>query len=251
MVFEGGLAASRSYWALVQPAVAAGAHSVVYDRSGLGRSAPDPHPRTLRRLADDLGDLLDHLGHGPYVLVGHSWGGPAVRLAAAAAPERIAGLVLVDPTDEACDLFFTNTMRRVEKVGQVASAALARVGLLKLAYRGLISALPTDAGKDMLAEGFSVGTMRTRAAELASVPSDLTDLRENPPHLPDVPVTVISGGRTSPGLHKRIRTAADASHEYRAQQSPQGRHVYANQSGHMVPVTEPGLIATEIMRLLQ
>ena len=74
--------------------------AVVYDRSGLGRSPADPKSRTLHRLASDL---LDHLGHGPFVLVAHSWGGPIVRVAAAASPGRVAGLVLVDQTDEGCD----------------------------------------------------------------------------------------------------------------------------------------------------
>jgi pimeloyl-ACP methyl ester carboxylesterase len=46
------------------------------------------------------------------VLVGHSWGGPIVRVAAAGVPERIAGLVLVDQTDEGCDMFFSSASER-------------------------------------------------------------------------------------------------------------------------------------------
>ncbi|GAA4523627.1 alpha/beta fold hydrolase [Amycolatopsis samaneae] len=250
VVFEGGLAASRSYWAPVQSAVAAWAPAVVYDRSGLGRSAPDPGPRPLTRLAADLGELLDHLGPGPFVLAGHSWGGPIVRLAAAARPGRIAGLVLVDPSEESCDLVFEPAMRRAEKIGQTVSAALARAGLLGLAYRGLLAALPDDARRDMRAEGFTVDAIRTRAAELASVVPDLTAMREHPPELPDVPVTVISGALTAPGMGRKVRDAANASHEFRATRSAKGKHVLARKSGHMVPVTEPGLIAAEIRALL-
>ncbi|GAA1972096.1 alpha/beta hydrolase [Amycolatopsis minnesotensis] len=250
VVFEGGLAASRSYWATVQGELAAWAPSVVYDRSGLGRSPADGRPRRLTRLAQDLGEVLDHLGQGPFVLVGHSWGGPIVRVAAAAEPGRIAGLVLVDPTDESCDLLFTPSIRRAEKVGQVGSAALARLGLLGVAFRGLLASLPADAAADMRAEGFTVAAMRTRAAELASVEQDLRSLRENTPELGEIPVTVISAGKTSAGMNARVRALADASHEYRASRSSRGRHVHAGLSGHMVPETEPGLIADEIRRLL-
>ncbi|MFD9959429.1 alpha/beta fold hydrolase [Amycolatopsis sp. NPDC058986] len=250
VVFEGGLAANRSYWAPVQAVVAEWAPAVVYDRSGLGRSAPDPGPRSLDRLAADLGAVLDHLGTGPFILVGHSWGGPIVRLAAAARPGRISGLVLVDPSDESCDLIFQPAMRRAEKIGQVVSATLARAGLLGFAYRGLLAALPEDARRDMRAEGFTVGTMRTRAAELASVVPDLLAMRENPPELPGIPVTVISGALTAPGMGRRVRDAATASHEYRATRSAGGRHVLARKSGHMVPATEPGLIAAEVRRLV-
>lgn len=248
VVFEGGLAASRSYWATVQGELSA--PSVVYDRSGLGRSAADGRPRRLTRLAQDLGELLDHLGQGPFVLVGHSWGGPVVRIAAAADPARVAGLVLVDPTDESCDLLFTPAIRRAEKIGQVGSAVLARAGLLHRTFRGLLASLPADAATDMRAEAFTVAAMRTRAAELASVAQDLRSLRENTPELGGVPVTVISAGRTSAGMNARVRALADASHEYRAGRSVRGRHVRATRSGHMVLETEPGLIADEIRRLL-
>lgn len=156
VVFEAGLAASRSYWALVQQPVAGSARVVVYDRSGLGRSAPDPTgARDLPRLADDLGDLLDHLGPGPFVLVGHSWGGLIVRLAAAARPERIAGLVLVDPTDEACDLLFERSVRRREKIQYRIGVLLARLGVFGFLYRRMTAALPPDAAADMHAEAFT------------------------------------------------------------------------------------------------
>jgi hypothetical protein len=35
-----------------------------------------------------------------------------------------------------------------------------------------------------------------------------------------------------------------------AAQSPRGRHVIAQSSGHFVPLTEPDLVAAEIARLL-
>ncbi|MDT8913279.1 alpha/beta hydrolase [Amycolatopsis sp. PS_44_ISF1] len=249
VVFEGGLAAGRSYWATVQGEVAKWASSVVYDRSGLGRSPADPGPRPLAKLAADLGALLDHLGPGPYLLAGHSWGGPIARIAAAARPERIAGLVLVDPTDEACELLFRPSTRRVERIGQVVSSALARAGLLAVAHRELLASLPADARADLRAEGFTPAAMRTRAAELASVAADLTALRDHPVDRPELPLTVISAGLASAGMNRRVRAEVDASHAHRVGLARHGRHVHAHRSGHLVPMSEPGLIAEEIRRL--
>ncbi|MER7760516.1 alpha/beta hydrolase [Streptomyces sp. NPDC097619] len=249
VVLEGGLACSRSYWAPVQERLAPFVTTVVYDRSGLGSSAPDPAPRTLARLAADLGDLLAHLGPRPYVLAGHSWGGPVVRLAAAARPERIAGVVLLDPTEETCDLVFSPAMRRQERFGQRASAALARAGLLAHAYRGLLAALPPDAAADMRREGFTPAAMRTRAAELASVVPDLTGLLHHPPELPGIPLTVVSAGRTSVGMGHKVRAAATASHAHRAGLASRGRHVTVGHGDHMLPLTAPGAVAEEILRL--
>ncbi|MCL6286346.1 alpha/beta fold hydrolase [Streptomyces sp. 43Y-GA-1] len=254
VVFESGLAAGRSSWAGAQAELAEVAPTVVYDRSGLGRSpaAPAGVSRRLDALAGDLGDLLDHLERvgpgGPFLLVGHSWGGPLVRLAAAAQPARVAGLVLVDPTDESCDLLFRPSMRRTERIGQLVTVALARLGLLGRAYRSLTAALPPDAAADMRAEGYTVAMTRTRGRELEDTAGDLRALLENPPGLAGLPVTVVSAGRVSPGMPQSVRDRATASHAYRARQSPHGRHVVLPEADHMVLTTSTAELAEEIRR---
>ncbi|CCH30907.1 alpha/beta hydrolase [Actinosynnema sp. NPDC047251] len=252
VVFEAGMAATRSFWALVQPRVARWARAVAYDRAGLGRSAPDPGPRTVDHLAADLNALLDHLGPGPFVLVAHSGGGPVVRVAAAARPERVAGLVLVDTTDEACDLLFNRTFRRAERVAQRASAVLARVGLLGFAFRKQVRAFPPDVLAEIRAEAFTPAAMRTRGRELTALVAATTAFRERPPVLPaDIPVTSISGMRADSGMPRAFRLAATESHRFRADRSAHGRWVPAHESGHNVVVTEPGLIADEVRLLLE
>lgn len=82
-----------------------------YDRPGtatatgtgfdLSRSTPLVNDATVGDSAEDLARLLRASGApGPYVLVGHSLGGPIVRLYAAAHPEQVAGLVFIDAMSE-------------------------------------------------------------------------------------------------------------------------------------------------------
>ena len=106
VVFEAGMGVPRNSGVRSRRSSPSMTATVVYDRSGLGQSPPDP-PATSPALVDDLVDVLGHLGDGPFVLVGHSWGGPIIRVRASRVPERIAGLVLVDQTDEGCELFFS------------------------------------------------------------------------------------------------------------------------------------------------
>ena len=95
----------------VFPAVAGFARVCAYDRPGtataseagyeLSRSTPLGSAATVGDSAADLDRLLTASGEaGPYLLVGHSLGGPIVRLYAAAHPEEVAGFVFVDALSE-------------------------------------------------------------------------------------------------------------------------------------------------------
>src|SRR5262249_13005713 len=66
------------------------------------RSTPVPQPTTTQDAVRDLHALLRAAGErGPYVLVGHSFGGLVARLYARTYPDEGAGVVLADPASEA------------------------------------------------------------------------------------------------------------------------------------------------------
>ncbi|KAA8885515.1 alpha/beta hydrolase [Nocardia colli] len=251
VVFEAGSAVARWSWAMVQPGVARFARAVAYDRSGLGRSAPDLTDRTLSRMADDLNEVLDHFGPGRFVLVGHSAGGPIVRLAAARRLDRIAGLVLIDPTDEAADVLFGPGFRRLERGAIAVSGVLARLGLMKVLFRGQLRAAPDDVRRDMEREAFLPSVIRTQRQQARTFLDELATWRGNPPDHESVPVTVISGALAGEGMNAAMRAAAIASHAHRADRSPLGRHVMAENSCHNVPATDPDLIVREIARMVR
>ena len=78
-----------------------------YDRPGTpvgekpSRSDPVRQPTTAGEAVADLHALLSGAGEaGPYVLVGHSYGGLVARLYASTYPEDVSGLVLVDALTE-------------------------------------------------------------------------------------------------------------------------------------------------------
>ena len=95
-----GQGPTTSSWELMAGEFAAdGHHLCAYDRAGVGGS--DPAPEASRTTEDQVTDLVALLDAAdlqePVVLAAHSLGShPAVGLVARA-PERVAGVVLVDP----------------------------------------------------------------------------------------------------------------------------------------------------------
>ena len=78
-----------------------------YDKPNVlgSRSEHAPTPRDAAGMADELAALLDAAAvPDPYVIVGHSDGGMVAQLFAAAHPDQIAGIVLVDSAHEDQDL---------------------------------------------------------------------------------------------------------------------------------------------------
>src|SRR5246127_4164963 len=97
VVFDSGWEDWAPVWALVQPRVARWTRACSYDRAGAGFSDPGSLPRTSVRIADELRSALRHAGvPGPYILVGHAFGGDNVRTFAQLYPGEVAGLVLVE-----------------------------------------------------------------------------------------------------------------------------------------------------------
>jgi pimeloyl-ACP methyl ester carboxylesterase len=87
-------------WADVDKQVAEFATVVTYDRMGVGASEPFLHESpTATEHAHNLATLLDLLPvKQPVILVGWSWGGLIAQQFAALYPQKVAGLLLMDPS---------------------------------------------------------------------------------------------------------------------------------------------------------
>ena len=101
VVIEMGFEEFSSDWGMVQDPVAKFARVCSYDRAGYAWSDPGPMPRTFAQINLELRSALAHSGeHGPYILVGHSYGGGVVRNFALSYPKQVAGMVFVDIVSE-------------------------------------------------------------------------------------------------------------------------------------------------------
>ncbi|MEV4097455.1 alpha/beta fold hydrolase [Streptosporangium saharense] len=218
VVFEAGGTGSRTTWGLVQGKVAERTATLSYDRAGFGRSEPDPGPRTLDRIVDDLSDLIDSVSTGPCLLVGHSLGGPISRSYARRRPDRVVGLVLVDQTAEDCGFYYSKAFQHVGTLSHwIFTTPMARMGLLgAMARRTLYRNFPEPMLREIRQEKFSPAALHAHRSETRHLAAGLDAMRtlQDEHALPDIPVTLISARRSSRGMwselavsHQRLAAA--------------------------------------------
>lgn len=92
-----GLGGSAENWAAVGPRLSDHARVVALDLAGFGKTPPGARGATVEANADLVLSVVDHLDLGPVTLVGNSMGGLISILAATSRPDRVQGLVLVNP----------------------------------------------------------------------------------------------------------------------------------------------------------
>ncbi|XXF80032.1 alpha/beta hydrolase [Myxococcaceae bacterium GXIMD 01537] len=98
VVFESGFGQGAGAWKDVIADLGAQCRCIAYARAGLGKSGTDGKPKTIEEHVQDLGAVIDQLAPDTkVVLVGHSYGGLLATEFARLHPERLRGLVLVDP----------------------------------------------------------------------------------------------------------------------------------------------------------
>lgn len=98
VVFESGFGQGPEVWAKVITELGSECQCIAYARAGLGKSGTDGNPKTIPEHLDDLAAVMDALApNRKMILVGHSYGGLLATEFARLHPERLQGLVLVDP----------------------------------------------------------------------------------------------------------------------------------------------------------
>ena len=253
VVFEAGMSAPAASWVHTQREVSAHARTLAYDRAGYGGSDVHPADRTLDRIVDDLAALLDAVDErDPVVLVGHSWGGPILRVFADRFPGRVAGLVFVDAT-------LVEAMP--ERSARLAARSFAVLTLLaRLGATGIVKKVTvphafapeiSQADVEVLWRDYAcTQAMRAGHREALHILPALPLLRRlQDTGTPDVPVVVVNGGRVDRGM-KALRPAFNAAAERLAAAAPQGRFVVVPDAGHLVPQERPGPVRDAVLETL-
>lgn len=253
-VLEAGAVSFVEVWQRVQRGLAADARVCAYDRAGLGASDPAPGGFSSVRVRRDLKAALDAAGEkGPFILVGHSLGGIFVRGFAAAYPDDVAALVLVDPShedqharsDEAA-LGYFKKFRHMMRFMPYA----ARLGLLHFwnPLEGAVRPLDGGGRERALLYRQSPGTLAAASAELQAWDRIMDDIRRSPPP-PSIPTLVVSAGAI-PGRSDATKAAMLDLHKRLADHATVGRHSVIDGADHFSLLTDPET-AAQLVRIIQ
>jgi pimeloyl-ACP methyl ester carboxylesterase len=253
VVFEAGMSAPAASWVHTQREISARTRTLSYDRAGYGGSDPDPADRTLERIVDDLTALLDAVGaDGPVLLVGHSWGGPILRLFCERHPERVAGLVFVDASIAE---IMSDRDRRVLSRSFRVLGLLARLGRKQLIMKFTLprGASPIISAADLaiIARDYaSARAMRAGRREAAQIPSALPTMRRlQAAGTPDVPTICLLAGRIDRGTAHARGVINEVTTELMAA-LPRGRVVVVDDAGHLIPQEEPAVVRDAVLEIV-
>ena len=235
-------------WQRVQPGVAKFARVCSYDRAGTGWSDQGPQPRTSQQIVKELHALLNKAGvEGPYVLVGHSFGGVNMQLYASRYPDEVAGMVLVDSA--IADKDFLRAMEP-SFPSPVWLKFLATVGVTRLPY--------TLGG--VTDERAAISTHAKDIYELANYISSMgksyEEVRAAPMSLGDKPLIVLSAGsrgKMFPPISQkgsdRFNEAWTESQADLTQASRNSEQIIAKESGHNIQYDNPELVIDAIRQV--
>ena len=243
-----GVAEASPYWWPVQDRLAGFARVCSYDRPGMGWSDPVAGSQTMADRAAELRAVLAaaHVP-GPYVLVGHSYGGPLARLFARDHPELVAGMVLVDAPDESAmfrQSYLDFVRTRMKPMVTVMGLA-QRVGLLRLWSLIFPPDMPPDVRQALWATA--------RPANLAAARDELESILRGPQlfggSLGQRPLAVITHGKPFPAPFDVLDIGWAEGQRRLAALSGNSVLVVATNSSHMVHIDEPALVDDAIRRV--
>lgn len=99
VIIEGGASASTEYYYWLNEGLKDSLRVIRYDRAGNGYSDLSDETRNAETIAKELHQLLKKVGEKPpYILAGHSMGGPYIRIFTELYPDEVDALVFIDAT---------------------------------------------------------------------------------------------------------------------------------------------------------
>lgn len=228
VLLEAGGGADASYWDDLAPILAreTGATIVTYDRAGYGESDLPQTPYDIRQEVLGLWRGLEQLRFAnSLILLGHSWGGMLIPIAACEHPEAVRGLVFLDAMN-------------VEFIDAIGGAD-------GLNNHPLVQQFPIDRAHPEKLSKPQRAFLRIEAT-MHGVVAYMHTL-SIPSHIPVRAITAGIPWWPKPEENRAWRE----SHEHLAASVKDGKLLVAEHSAHLVPQDQPEIIMAAVAELVR
>jgi pimeloyl-ACP methyl ester carboxylesterase len=266
VILDSGLGVPAVGWNLVQTEVAKFTRVCSYDRAGYGWSGASSRPRTSAEIVKELHALLAAANEkGPYILVGHSFGGYNVRVYNGQYPNEVAGMVLVDASHEdqvarmspPLQAFMKKTTEDMQRQIKLAPL-LIRFGIARFAQRnqGEAPGVSKEFGREIIYLQLQPKFIDASTSEMSLFSESANEVR-TAGNLGDKPLVVLTAGKMAPASQMPAgfpKKEFDDFHEIwvndlqvkESQLSTHGKRIMVPDSTHMIPFERPDTIVAAI-----
>jgi pimeloyl-ACP methyl ester carboxylesterase len=250
-------------WTAVHDSIARTTRTCTYSRAGIMWSDPAP-ALTPQGMADDLHAALAAGGeHAPFVLVGHSLGGPISLIHTGAYGDEVAGLVMVDAThpdqlNRFRTIGITPENAGVRVLGIVA--ALSWTGVVRLAGGGGEPMPNQSMDASMAQRAWTPRSLGAAIAELRAL-EDILAAAATVQSLGDRPLVVLTAMRPMTEANREAAgiTEEQASrqrdiwlelHREEAAWSTAGRQIVVPDVSHYIQFDRPDLVISSVVEVV-
>lgn len=277
VVIESALGACMGEWFHIAEKLSAAYTVLLYERGGINLSKKSIKERTALNIAYELCELLEHLPHNDkIIIIAHSQGGLYAQQFARLYPEKLKGLILLDPLSAndntfkdllAHDEFKKSGVDKFSRLGILKAMAKMHLGFL---LKVLMKSAPPfyyynfepETKKYILNSFTKVGTYETAMEEykLAHEEKHIAGLKYKD-NFPDIPLMLIThtselasketmefGGATKETADKVENIWQNIMKEYLTFSS-QSEFIQAKKSCHYIHLTEPELIENALTKI--
>ncbi|WP_161946616.1 alpha/beta fold hydrolase [Ureibacillus xyleni] len=237
-----GTPSSFSDWQYIQPELSKITRVISYDRAGYGWSEGANNDRTAEQIVQDLHKMLEVSGEkGPYILVGHSFGGFTMQLFAHDYPKEVVGIVLLDSS-------IIDKGPKVTDSSVFIQGTLRKVGVMRIL--GEIGALPvpeavmtSEISREFLYRNFYNADQQSELKLMETTEEQLIPVHNQ--GLGTIPISILSS-RAEEKEHKDWQALQDNL----LQLSTNSNRLIVENSSHYIHHDQPEIVIDSILDML-
>lgn len=227
VIFITGLGPTMDDFQNVQNKISKTTQTICYDRAGIGKSESFNNERTLENISSELKEIVDAIGlDKPFLLVGHSRGGVIARYFTSKYPEKVSGLVLIDPA--------LPEHRWLRKQLRTENE--------KIDFDNYYNSFCTDSTK------YSA-TIRNEFQNTFSTDSALVSGKGFPIN---IPITLIASNKITKDKYSSedVKIKTELIKAY-LKLNPKIKLIFTDKAGHFIHDDQPNLVVNEILSMIK